>query len=141
MNINKSKWIAALLLGFCLSNVYAQQAMLTSGGVASGSGGSVSCSVGQIVYTSNTGPGGSVNQGMQEAYEIIPLEIKKTVLTSSLSVFPNPVKDKLILSITNFNNEKLVYQLFDVQGQLVMSKRIDDNQTEINTGDLPSAGK
>jgi hypothetical protein len=40
-----------------------------AGGEATGSGGSVSYSVGQVVYTTNTGINGSVAQGVQQPYE------------------------------------------------------------------------
>ena len=55
-------------IGF--NQVYAQQATTASGGDASGSGGSVAHSVGQTVYTTNTGSNGSVAQGVEQPYEI-----------------------------------------------------------------------
>lgn len=139
MNKTKLKLTAILLLGIGLSKGNAQQALLVTGGDASGNGGSTSYSVGQIVYKSNTSTAGSVNQGMQEAYEIIALGIKVTSLNISLFVFPNPVNDKLTLSITNFSSEKLVYELFDLQGKLITSDLIFGNETQINTGNLPGA--
>jgi hypothetical protein len=139
MKNTKSKLAALLLWAIGFSTGYAQQAILASGGDASGNGGSVTYSLGQIVYTSNTGPKGSVNQGIQEAYEIITLGINETALNISLYVFPNPVKDKLTLLIENFSKEKLVYQLFDIHGQLVDSEQISGNQTQINTGYLSGA--
>src|SRR6056297_978638 len=62
--------IAMLLFGPGLTGANAQQAMPASGGDASGSGGFVSYSVGQVVYTTHTGANGSVAQGVQQTYEI-----------------------------------------------------------------------
>ena len=54
-------------------------------------------------------------------------------------VFPNPTIDQLTLQINDYNNEKLSYQLFDMQGKLLSSDVITSNQTEINMSDLPVA--
>ena len=93
----------------------AQQATISSGGDALGSGGTASYSVGQVVYTTNSGSNGSVSQGVQQVYGIFALGIKETALNSSISVFPNPTSDNLTLQISDFKNEKLAYQLYDMQ--------------------------
>jgi hypothetical protein len=77
-----------------------------SGGDATGTSGTVAYSVGQVVYTSNTGSTGSVAQGVQQSYEIFMVGIKETELNISLSVFPNPTSDNLTLQISNYNHEK-----------------------------------
>ena len=52
------------LLGFCLAIVQGQQTIPATGGNASGSGGSVSYSVGQILYSTFSGTNGTVVQGV-----------------------------------------------------------------------------
>ena len=81
--------LSVLLLGIGMT-VQAQQATTTSGGDASGSGGTAAFSVGQVVYTANTNASGTLSQGVQQAYEIFTLSIKETELNISLKVFPNP---------------------------------------------------
>ena len=58
------------LLGFCIATVQGQQTIPATGGNASGSGGSVSYTVGQILSSSISGANGSVVQGVQQPYEI-----------------------------------------------------------------------
>jgi hypothetical protein len=60
--------VAFLLLG--LGGLHAQESPTSTGGDATGAGGSSSYSVGQVVYTTATGINGSVAQGVQQAYEI-----------------------------------------------------------------------
>lgn len=67
---NNKKTVALLLLGFGITTAQAQQATTATGGNASGSGGPVAYSVGQVVYTTNTSSNGSVAQGVQQPYEI-----------------------------------------------------------------------
>ena len=129
--------VAFLLLG--LGGLHAQESTNATGGDATGSGGTAAYSVGQVVYTTNTDALGTVSQGVQQAYEIFTVGIKETELNISLSVFPNPTADNLTLQISNYNNEKLSYQLFDMQGKLVNNGQVTAEQTQINTASLPPA--
>ena len=130
--------LSVLLLSIGIS-VQAQQATTTTGGDASGSGGTVAYSVGQVVYTTNTDASGTVSQGVQHAYEIFTLGIKETALNISLTAFPNPTMDNLTLHISDYNNEKLSYQLFDMQGKQLSNGQIVAQQTQINMNSLPTA--
>ena len=117
----------------------AQESANASGGDATGSGGTVAYSVGQVVYTTNTGGTGSVAQGVQHAYEIFTVGIKETNLNISLTAFPNPTTENLTLQISAYNNEQLSYQLFDIQGKLLSNGQILEQQTQINMNSLPPA--
>ena len=138
----KTKSIPIVLLGIGFLSAgfaQAQQSANAAGGDATGSGGSVAYSIGQVVYTANNGPTGTVSQGVQQAYEIFLIGINETELNNSLSVFPNPIVDNLTLQISDYNNEKLSYQLFDLQGKLLSKGQIIAQQTQIKTASLPSA--
>lgn len=117
----------------------AQQSSNSAGGDATGNGGSVAYSVGQIVYTTHTGSTGSVAQGVQQAYVISSVGINETELNSSLSLFPNPIVNNLTLQISDFNKEKLSYLLFDTEGKLLTNGQVIAKQTQINTASLPPA--
>ena len=140
MTKNKSSQIVLLTTGLLWAGLaQAQESANASGGDATGSGGTVAYSIGQVVYTTNTGSNGSVAQGVQHAYEIFTVGIKETELNISLTAFPNPTTENLTLQISDFNNEKLSYQLFDMQGKQLSNGQIVAQQTEINTNSLPTA--
>jgi hypothetical protein len=129
-----------LLAGLLLSGfAQAQESVNGSGGDATGSGGTVAYSVGQVVYTANASASGTASQGVQHAYEIFTVGIKETELNILLSVFPNPTADNLTLHISDYNNEKLTYQLYDMQGKLLNNGQVTAKQTQINTASLPPA--
>jgi hypothetical protein len=107
------------------------QVLSASGGDATGSGGSVAYSVGQIVYTTSTGTTGSVAQGVEQAYEIYSVGIKETTLNISLSIFPNPTSDFLTLKVEDYNNETLSFDLLDEQGKLVLNEQITNQETQV----------
>lgn len=128
-----------LLFVFWGSTGYTQEAVTASGKDASGSGGIVNYSIGQIAYSFTSGTNGSINQGVQQPYEIISIGVKETALTISLSVYPNPITNSLTLEIENFNTENLTYQLIDIQGKLLESNTITSKQTQLSTTALPPA--
>jgi len=137
---NKSRPIALLATGLLWAGLaQAQESANASGGDATGSGGTVAYSVGQVVYNTNTDASGTVSQGVQQAYEIFTVGIQETELNISLSVFPNPTADNLTLQIGNYNNEQFSYQLFDMQGKLLNNGLVNTQQTQINTSTLPPA--
>lgn len=136
----KSKKIKFILLLLSIGiTVQAQQANITSGGDASGNGGTVAYSVGQVVSTTNSNFSGTVSQGIQQAYEIFTLSTKDSELNISVSVFPNPTSSNLTLQMKNYNNEKLSYKLFNVQGKLLGNGQIVTQQPQINITSLPIA--
>ena len=140
--MKKTNIIRLLILTIGLSwsdFAQAQQSSNSAGGDATGNGGSVAYSVGQIVYTTHTGSTGSVAQGVQQAYVISSVGINETELNSSLSLFPNPIVDNLTLQISDFNKEKLSYLLFDTEGKLLTNGQVIAEQTQINTASLPPA--
>jgi len=141
MKCKKLKLSAVLLLGLGLTGLQAQEIVNATGGDASGNGGSTSYSVGQVVYTTNTGESGSVAQGVQQPYEIsvvTGLEEAKGI-TLSVSAYPNPTTNYLTLSIGEFDISNLSYQLYDMNGKLLQSEKITGNQTRMVTSNLVSA--
>lgn len=136
---HKKVKLSVLLLGLGLT-AQAQQVTTATGGNASGSGGTVAYSVGQIVYTTNTGTTGSVAQGVQQPYEIsIVLGIDNHSINLELSAYPNPTTDYLTLNVGNAELSTLNFQLYDISGKLIESKKITSTTETIRTENLPTA--
>lgn len=117
---------------------FSQEAIPSSGGDASGVGGTLSYTVGQLVYTNNSGSNGSVAQGVQQPYEIsTTVGIEITNISLDFIAFPNPTRGNIVLSIRDFNNEKLIYQLYDMHGKLLKSNKVIAINTTIDISELP----
>jgi len=114
----------------------AQETSNTAGGNAFGNGGNVAFSIGQIVYTSNTGSSGNISPGVQHAYEIFILGTEESESNSSFIVFPNPITENLTLENSISYNQKLEYQLLDMQGKLIGKGSINSAQTLIMANSL-----
>lgn len=119
----------------------AQEVIPAAGGEAGGSGGSVSYSLGQVVYQTHTAVNGSVAEGVQQPYEIsVVIAIKETEgISLLLSAFPNPTTDKLTLEIHDFEISGVFYQLYDINGKLLQNEKITDLQTTISMSNLVRA--
>jgi hypothetical protein len=128
--------VAFLLLG--LGGLHAQESINGSGSEATGAGGTASYSIGQVVYTTNTGTNGSVAQGVQQSFEIsTTVGINETSINLEMNVYPNPTTNYLILNVVE--SKGLSYQLFDLQGKLIENKKVTANNTTITMEDLPNA--
>jgi len=121
--------------------LHAQNAVPASGGNASGSDGSVSYTVGQVVYTAETGNGQSVYQGVQQPYEISVVTgiDQAKFIQLSCSVYPNPTTDYVTLKVENYHSSNLAYQLFGSDGRLIERKKVDDLEKTISMSGLSAS--
>lgn len=132
------KFVFIHLILFVTCSLYGQQGAFTSGGNAIGSGGSVSYTVGEVAYSSNNGTNGSVEQGVQQQYEISAvtgIEEAKDI-SLELLVYPNPATDFLKLSIKNYEIENLRFQLYNNNGDLLQDKKVEGSETNIIMSNL-----
>ena len=140
----KIKLSVILLFSLGLTGLQAQEVIPSTGGNASGSGGTVSYTVGQVIYNTNTGTNGSVAQGIQQPYEIsIVSGVDETEsINLILSAYPNPTTDFLTLKIdasATLSIQSMSYQLYDISGKLLESKKIEGNETSIDMKNLVPA--
>jgi hypothetical protein len=135
----KQKLFIVLLLQMvmCHFTLRAQQAVVTSGGNAVGTGGSSSYSIGQTSYNSITGSNGTINEGVQQPYEIFIVsnnEVKGLSLFST--VYPNPAVAQVTLRTERTLNEVLTFRLYDVNSKLLLEQEINSDETVIPTATL-----
>lgn len=134
----KKLLIATLLLG--AFQAQAQEAVATAGGNSSGTNGNVSYTVGQVVYTTNTGTTGSVAQGVQQPFEIqTVLGADNFNINLQLAVYPNPTTNWLQLEVRNTDFANLSYQLFDLNGKMISNEKITAETSSIQMERLPAA--
>lgn len=117
----------------------AQTAILTTGTTATGASGSVAYSVGQVSY-SHKGANQEVMEGVQQAYEIITLEVDdESIMEKKILLYPNPVKDFLNVDFGKENFHNTSYILFDSQGKLIRSGKFSQQKNELNMTELPTS--
>lgn len=125
---------------FALFSASAQQAAVASGGDATGSNGSSSYSIGQVAYINAIGTNGSINQGVQQPFEIFTLgDDEFPEIQLMMSVYPNPTASFVTLTLQNYSLENVRFELFDLNGRLIQSQSITTSDTQIAMEHLASA--
>lgn len=133
-----SKLLLLLFLGasgFCK----AQQTIIPAGNNVQSPTGSVSYSVGQTFYEAQETVTGKVNSGVQQPYEIFVLATSESSKQNKITVYPNPVKDFLIVDFNSERLDKSSYQLHDGSGKMINKGELKNLKTEINTSTLSPA--
>ena len=134
------KKLLLLFMICCLPKVMAQKATVASGGNASGSGGTVSYSIGQVADKTQTGTTGTITQGVQQPFEIVTLSGSEFEnISLEAVIYPNPTSTNVMLKITNFNLENVSYLLFDMNGRLLNEGKISSEETLIDMDRYPVA--
>jgi Secretion system C-terminal sorting domain len=131
---NIRKGLLSLVAGFSwLALSHGQSAIPAAGGNASGTGGTVSYSIGQVTYHTYSDENKSVAQGVQQPYEISVVTATENTegITLEYKIYPNPAKEFIILTIAPFNDENFKYRLYDLSGILILEKKIMAGMTEI----------
>ena len=132
-----------VLIGCCLflwssTTVFAQSSISAAGGEAAGTGGKVSYSIGQTVYTSYKSDGGSENQGVQQPLEIYwATAVDNNLLDIGISVYPNPTVRSVTLDIPEVAGRDMQYVLTDMQGHELQKRVIRKPETQISFRQLP----
>jgi len=129
-----------LIVFFGASFCNAQQAISSAGGEATGAGGTVSFTIGQMDYITITSSSGAVMQGVQQPFEIMVVTgiEPHNEITLECMVYPNPATDFLTLRIQRDRIENLSYLLLEMNGKIIESRDIDKIETVISLqGYLP----
>ena len=142
MKSKKLGLIPFFILTMSFTALYAQNAVLSAGGDATGTGGSLAYSVGQPSYTNYDGESGSMNLGVQQPYIVIMVGTEEPDIRLTTTIYPNPVttsvnlqmdKNNPVLDLTDYS-----FNLYNVNGKMILHQEITATSTAIpmeNLGD------
>lgn len=127
-------------IGFTAANAQTalHNAVVSSGGDLTGSGGSAGYTIGQTTYTT-VGTNETAAQGIQQAVDVNVNGVDEFKDITLISVYPNPTDAYLNLKIENRPFDPLYFLLSDMTGKQLMSQSINQNSTLIDLKPL-SAG-
>ncbi len=133
--------LCCCVLGLGSTTLFAQQGNVAAGGNSSGTGGSVSFSMGQILYAAPSGTTHNLIQGLQQPYEITAVGIGENDAGISLyaTVFPNPSVDKFTLKVETGKWKNLSYSFYDANGKLLLTNTVGSEETQIEVAHLAAA--
>lgn len=133
-------WLV-ILSATSISALHSQATIPASGGTASGTGGSVTYTIGQIACSVITGTNCSVIQGVQQPYEISTVTAIEDTRDISLdyTVYPNPTEGSVRLIIGSPDDDAYSFQIYDQRGTLLRNRTAISHETEILLDNLPSS--
>ena len=133
MKLNKKRLSAFLIVGIGLTGLKAQQSFSSSGKDASGSGGSVNYTIGQVDYINATSSSGQVYQGVQQPYEIFVVGLDElSSISLTYKVYPNPTSEYLDLDVNDGSLENLSFSIIDMNGKILLQNNIAENKSKIS---------
>ena len=121
------KLITTMALVAAAVGSFAQSAVSSAGYEAT-----VSATIGQVAYLTATGDGGSIAQGVQQAFEITT-ETGIEITEIQLSAYPNPTSDVLNLKIDG-DFGTVTYALYNNSSALVTKGTANGSETQIQMG-------
>ena len=122
----------ALFLSLFIGHLcFAQKSINSAGGDISIATGSISYSIGQVFFTSNSASSGSINLGVQQPSEFFPLNTATFDVNTS-SVFPNPTSGKITVKFSDFSNEEYQYIFSDINGKQLQKGIINSKESTLN---------
>jgi hypothetical protein len=136
----KPKLRIPILLLFCSFTIWLQGQESTSatGGNASGTGGTVTYTVGQVACSFLMGTSATINQGVQQPYEISIVSGLENLegINLECSVYPNPAGGQIKLKIKSDDYENFRFHLYDSNGVLLIDRKVDSEETTITIENL-----
>jgi hypothetical protein len=135
MHIRKTTLLIPAFI-FCSMLLLGQQAVVPAGGEASGEGGTVSWSVGQVACHEWTSSMGQTTEGVQQPYEILLNDVPELENDSICLVYPNPTTGKVTVRFYDNSHKDGSYCLYDPEGVLLRKSVNDGNEFSISFDNL-----
>ncbi|MDZ4666797.1 MAG: T9SS type A sorting domain-containing protein [bacterium] len=131
--------LSCCFLGLGSTMLFAQSGYVAAGGNASGTGGTVSFSIGQVFYVAPSSSAFNLVQGVQQPFEIstvtgLDQSIKGIDLLAS--VYPNPASETLTLRVENGKWFNLSYVLYDITGREITKGKVENEETKLDVSPL-----
>lgn len=130
-----------IVVGLCQTKVKAQESVVTSGGEANSSSGTISYTIGQLIHFHYTETSGYIGHGVQMPYEISVVSgIDESVdINLSFAVYPNPTNNILWIKKDGDKGRMLTYSIYDITGKLIGNGNLINNETSIHLGGMVSS--
>lgn len=122
--------------------IHAQSGTVTTGGDATGAGGTSAYSVGQVDYTHYDGEDFHISLGVQQPNVELMVSTDDPDNNIGIAAFPNPSSTSVQLNIDAalFSNKNAFrYELYQGDGTLLYTVQIDSPHTTINVSQLANA--
>jgi|LakMenE18May11ns_1017448.scaffolds.fasta_scaffold9691924_2 hypothetical protein len=116
----------------CALIAKSQNSVVVSGKAETSIYGSISFTIGQVLYTQK-GETYNLSEGNQQPHKINPIENRSNL---HVSVYPNPSKDFIYFLVEDLNFNNLNFQLTSISGKLIRFGKITNQKSFVQLSDL-----
>lgn len=127
-----AKYFLFLLFFSSYSKNIAQSAIVSGGFDIANGFGSISSSIGNIVYKSNDKTL-HISEGVEHAFIINEINTNSNL---RVAVYPNPTTDLVYFKVENLNYQNLTYKVYDISGNLLKAGSVFNLQSSISIGNF-----
>jgi len=124
-------YLLILLIALCATFLQAQEVVTTAGSYGETSSGSLSWTVGEPVIETITDGTNTLTQGFQQSKLTVTAINDLKFPGIELSVYPNPTNSFLFIEVKTDKQRDLLLSLFDLNGKLILQKRMTGNKQTI----------
>jgi len=123
-----------VMIAFLLSGiaVHAQEVVSTAGSYGETASGSLSWTIGEPVIETITDGTNTLTQGFQQSKLTVTAISDLKVSGIELYVYPNPTNSFLFIEVKTDKQRDLLLNLFDINGRLILQKKMAGNKQTIN---------
>ncbi len=136
LSLSKKAVTLSILFSLGIFGVNAQSNTVTAGGEASGSGGTVSYSIGLTNFETSSGTSGSAAAGVQHAYVTVVSGVDHPEINLLAEVYPNPTANHVTLKVDEISTNSLSFVLLDITGNVLQQSSVISSSTIINLENL-----
>ena len=126
--------ILFLTASFYIANAQSisQSVIASTGGNITSNNGSLSWTMGEMLTSTLISNDWILTQGFHQSNLSISSGIKSGLSDHKLSLYPNPAKDYINVSVNSRKNSKYKYELIDVSGRILLNKEEYSNLFKIS---------
>lgn len=124
---------------FVFLRLNGQEGISAAGGDAAGSGGSAAFTCGQVFYSFISGANETINQGVQQPYEIsVVTGLEETTSGDyEFLIYPNPAAGNINIEIKSGDYEALRFCLYNSSGIPILEKEAVGDMNTMSLDNLP----
>lgn len=140
--MKKLALLSIALGGFMFANAQSitPEVIASAGDHYEAGGVQLSWTIGEPVIETVQAGGNIITQGFHQTNLTVTSIDEDNLSNIDVSIYPNPTSDRVIISIPENVND-FTLELYDVNGQLVMTKKMyrSENQTQLDVSQLASS--
>ncbi|NUM32754.1 MAG: T9SS type A sorting domain-containing protein [Bacteroidetes bacterium] len=111
---------------------FCQYQTVSSGGTATGSGGSATYSIGLPLYTNQSNTSLIILQGNQQPREFVTVTYQKQTKSNLIKIYPNPAVSFIYIQLSDVNFSEISYKLTTADGRIILNEKITGDLSIVN---------